>query len=357
MGGYTLNNIWRKMLNLLTKGEDFVTATIFSKSGSAPRTAGAKMLIRADGSILGTIGGGKLEGEARDLAQEIFQSKSSRLENFDLTGHNAEDMDMICGGTGEVFLDYYDSREEKSIEIYQELVNLMDNKEKCWLITSFPKGEKIIPNREQALVKEDGRIIGQLTCELEFLEKLISGPAKVSIHSEALKDLRILIEPIRDMGTVYIFGAGHVSQQIAPVAHRVGFRTVVLDDRAEYACKERFPFSELILLDSFNDPLPYLSINDSSYLVIVTRGHLHDKKILGELLRIPSAYLGMIGSRRKRDLIYKTLEEDGFAKEEFLRVHSPIGLDIAADTPEEIAISIVAELIQVRAKREQNARQ
>ncbi|MGI6225277.1 MAG: XdhC family aldehyde oxidoreductase maturation factor [Peptococcales bacterium] len=352
-----MDNIWQEMFSLLSQGESFVTGTIFSKSGSAPRTAGAKMLIRADGSIIGTIGGGKLEGEVRVLAKEIFKSKKPRLKDFTLIGQDAEDMDMICGGSGEIFLDFIDAEEKTNIEIYQEIINLMEKKKKCWLITGLPIGEKIIFNRQQCLVKEDGTLVGKFEYQQEFLEKLISGPAKISIHSEALEDLRILVEPIRNTGTVYIFGAGHISQQIAPVAQRVGFKTVVIDDRLEYASRERFPFSELILLDSFNKPLPELPIDENSYLVIVTRGHLYDKTVLAQMLRKPAAYLGMIGSKRKRNLIYQALEEEGFTREELLRVHSPIGLEILAETPEEIAVSIVAELIKVRAEREKDANQ
>lgn len=351
-----MNNLWREMLTLLSKGEGFVTATIFSKSGSAPRTAGAKMLIKIDGSIVGSIGGGKLEAETRFLAERIFRTKRPRLVSFDLEGHNIAEMDMICGGSGEIFLDYYDPWETINLEIYRELVNSLGNRQKCWLITGFPKGEQIVTRRQQALVKADGSLTGRLSCETKFLEKLLTGPAKISIHSEALEDLRVLVEPIRNPGTVYIFGAGHISQQIAPVANGVGFKTVVLDDRAEYACRERFPSSELILLVSFYQTLPDLPLDEDSYLVIVTRGHLHDKWVLEQLLGKPAAYLGMIGSTRKRDLIYKSLEKEGFTKEELSQVYSPIGLDILAETPEEIAVSIVAELIKVRAEKEKDGK-
>lgn len=311
------------------------------------------MLIRGDGSIKGTIGGGKLEGDVRALAREVFRSRRPRTESFDLTGRH--DMDMICGGAGEIFLDYHDPGERVGMQIYGEIVNAVKNRRKCRLITMFPKMGKIITRRERCLVKADGTLVGRLTCEPAFLERLVSGPAGTGIHSEVAGDVRVIVEPIRNAGTVYIFGAGHVSREIAPVARRVGFRTVVLDDRSEYACRERFPASELIVLDSFHQPLPDLPIDGDSYLVIVTRGHLHDQSVLGQLLRRPAAYVGMIGSRRKRDGIYAALEAEGFTREELARVHSPIGLDILSETPAEIAVSIVAELIQVRAERERNA--
>lgn len=349
-----MRNLWREMSDLLARGERFVTATIFSRSGSAPRTAGAKMIIKADGSTSGTIGGGKLEWETILLAREVLQSRQPRLVNFDLTGARTEDMDMICGGTGEVLLDYHDAGAGSSVEIYAEIVRAIKNQQKCWLITCFPRGEQVISCRQQCLVKPDGTLVGLMDLDPGFMQKLITGPAKICIHADVLEQQRVLVEPVRDPGTVYIFGAGHISRQIVPVARGVDFETVVLDDRAEFASPERFPHSRLILLDSLHQPLPELPIDGNSYLVIVTRGHLHDKNVLGQLLRKPAAYLGMIGSRRKRDLIYAALEKEGFTREELLRVHSPIGIDILAETPQEIAVSIVAELIRVRAQREKN---
>ena len=174
----------------------------------------------------------------------------------------------------------------------------------------------------------------------------------MSIHSEVIGNRRFLVEPLRNSGTVYIFGAGHVSQKIAPLSETVGFKTVVLDDRAEYANHERFPSSsEIILLESL-DRLPELAIDEDGYIVIVTRGHLHDRTILSAALKTKAGYIGMIGSRRKRDKIFEVLAGEGFGKQDFDRVYSPIGTDIGAETPEELAVSIVGELIKVRAEKE-----
>lgn len=344
--------LWREIFSLLAGGEGLVTATIFTKSGSAPRTAGAKMLVRADGSIMGTIGGGRLEGDARVLAGEVFRSRQPRLQGFDLSARH--DMDMICGGAGEMFLDYHDPTDATTVEIYREIAGAVQSRGKCWLVTTFPSGKGTVTGRRRCLVKADGTLVGRPCVDPGFLQELVSGPARASVHAAVLADRRVVVEPIRDTGTVFIFGAGHVSRQIAPVAHRVGFRTVVLDDRAEYASPERFPASRLVVLESF-DQLPDLPIDGESYLVIVTRGHLHDKSVLGQVLRRPVAYVGMIGSRRKRDGIYAALQAEGFTREELARVHSPIGLDILSETPAEIAVSIVAQLIQVRAERERHA--
>jgi len=150
---------------------------------------------------------------------------------------------------------------------------------------------------------------------------------------------------------VYLFGAGHVSRPVAELAAMVDFRTIVLDDREEFANNERFPKADqIVVLPSYDDVFAGLEIGGDSYLVIVTRGHLHDKTVLEQSLRTDAGYVGMIGSRRKQRLVYDELLGKGFCEDDLNRVHNPIGLDIAAETPEEIAVSIVAELIAARAK-------
>lgn len=168
------------------------------------------------------------------------------------------------------------------------------------------------------------------------------------------EDRRYLVEPSFVLGTVYLFGAGHVAQQVAPLARLVDFRTVVMDDRSEFANRQRFPDAdEITVLQSFDGCLQGLDIDRESYIVIVTRGHLHDKVVLEQALRTDARYIGMIGSRVKRARIFGELKENGFNENDLARVHSPIGTNISAETPEEIGISIVGELIQARAGKEQ----
>ncbi|MFH0976043.1 MAG: XdhC/CoxI family protein [Spirochaetota bacterium] len=349
-----MKRLFSEMVDLLSAGESFVTATIFDKAGSAPRTAGAKMIIRKDGSISGTVGGGELEAEARLLARQVFDSKIPLTRKFNLNGNSAGVMHMVCGGTGEFFIDYLNAANPDNLAIYRNIINALENREKAWLITGLGNTSKNHGMRQQCLIKQDKTLVGKFECDPEFLNKLILGPAKISIHSEVLNDQRVLVEPIRHSGTLYLFGAGHVSQKTALIAESVGFKTVVMDDRADYANEERFPTADVMVLSSF-EKLPDLQIDSDSYIVIVTRGHLHDKIILGQMLPKPAAYIGMIGSRTKRAAVYRELsEEQGFTDNDFARVFSPIGLDIMAETPEEIAISIVAELIKVRAARERS---
>ncbi len=346
-----MHSVYNDIASALNQNRSIVVVTVFSKSGSAPREEGAKMMVREDGTITGTIGGGKLEAEAIKGALELFKTGGSVIAPFNLTGADAADMNMICGGSGELFLDYISVDDPVNPEIYNSILEVRKKREKAWLITGIGTGSNSNRRKQQCLIKQDHTMIGEFETDREFLAKLINGPAKITIHSEARDGQRILVESIRNASTVYIFGAGHVSQKVVPIAESVGFNTVVIDDRSDFANRERFPTSEIVLLKTFNDPLPEFPYDDDCFIVIVTRGHMYDKTVLAQVMRKPVQYLGMIGSRSKRDLLYKTLAaEKGFRDEEFARIHSPIGLDIKAESPEEIAVSIVAELIQVRAE-------
>ncbi|NLW91549.1 MAG: XdhC family protein [Syntrophomonadaceae bacterium] len=346
-------NIFREAVELLKNKESFVMATIFDKVGSAPRTAGAKMIVRGNGAILGTIGGGKMEADAIKLAREIFSSRKTMIQSFDLTSSDIAATDMICGGRGELLLDFVDAVDINNLILYESAAEALENREKAWLITilnDHPDKDGIL--RQQCLVKSDKTYIGKVDCDPYVFEKLISGPAKISIHAEVIDNQRFLVEPIRQGGTVYIFGAGHVSQRVALASESVGFRTVVLDDRAEFANKERFPEPiQTMVIETF-ERLPKLEIDENSYLVILTRGHLYDRIVLQQVLRSGAGYIGMIGSRSKTAKIYEELIRQGYHQEELEQVYAPIGMNIGAETPEELAVSIVGELIKVRAEKE-----
>lgn len=347
-----MKKLYMAMLELLRQHENFSVATIFDKSGSAPRAEGAKMVIRKDGSFIGTIGGGHLEAEIIDLAREAIPARRTIVQTFDLTSKDAASSDMICGGAGEILVDFIDADDADNFRIYSEAAEIVSNGRKGWLVTVLSKaGESTNIPRQQCLVKPDGSLIGSLNCSTYLVEKLMAGPAKITIHAEAFDEHRFLMEPLRQGGTVYIFGAGHVSQKIAPLSESVGFRTVVTDDRSDYANRERFPRPiEINVITTFKE-LPILDIDEDSYIVIVTRGHLFDKHVLSQVLRSNAAYIGMIGSRRKRDLLYDELLQQGFTKDQLAKVYSPIGTNIGAETPEELAISIVGELVQVRSEK------
>jgi xanthine dehydrogenase accessory factor len=347
-----MKELYDAMVGLLSRNESFAVATIFDKSGSAPRSEGAKMVVRADGTITGTIGGGRLEASAINLAKEAISSRKTVIQSFDLTSKDAASSDTICGGLGKILIDFIDARDDNNLKIYTEASNIARYGGKGWLVTILGKTTETRGiNRQQCLVKPDSTLIGNVTCDPYLLEKLLAGPAKITLHSEAFGEHRFLVEPLRESGTVYLFGAGHVSQKIAPLSESVGFRTVVIDNLADYANRERFPEPvEIRVIGSFKE-LPDLGIDGNSYLVILTRGHLYDRHVLEQVLRKEAAYIGMIGSRSKREILYKEIINHGFTKEELERVCSPIGTDIGAETPEELAISIVGELIKIRSER------
>ena len=333
------------MNDLVAAGEPFALATVIDRSGSAPRSAGAKMLVRQDGSIEGTVGGGILEAEVRELAAKVLQDHQTLLRGFKFNGKDAASMDAICGGQVEVLVEWIGVHDPETGAVIRGLDDAFKNHHKAWLLTLLHPGKDATTH---ALTREDGSHIGSL-------------PEGVSIGSileartpqqKQLDAGTLIIEPVNNAGSALIFGAGHVSRSLAEFTHAVGFRTVVIDDRPEYASRERFPFAdELVVLESFTDLAKKMEFNRDSYIVIVTRGHLNDQDVVEQVLKTDAAYIGMIGSRRKCELIFQDMRRKGFTESDIQRVHAPIGIPIQAETPEEIGVSIAAEMIRVRAAR------
>ncbi|AEF94417.1 XshC-Cox1-family protein [Desulfotomaculum nigrificans CO-1-SRB] len=345
-----MKKLAKALLHLLKRGESVVQATILNQSGSAPRTAGAKMIIRPDKSIMGTIGGGQLEAMVQQLGAAVFETKKPVIKEFNLTGPEKGQMDMICGGRLEVLVEYLDATNNRLLNVYEETVNAIDFRKKAILVTPLSSREEDYAISEPFLVKADGSVTGALEGPGQDLSSFVSLAKSRYPQVIFFEGKKYLVEPVSNGGTVYIFGAGHVSQKLAYLTTMVDFKTVVLDDREEFACKERFPaVDEIIVLESFEQAFNNLDIDRNSYIVIVTRGHAHDKTVLAQALNTSAGYIGMIGSKSKRNAIYKALKEEGFTDKDIARVFSPIGLEILAETPEEIAVSITAELIKVRA--------
>ncbi len=343
--------IFEECVRLLRAGEDAVLVTVFESRGSAPRAAGARMLVRGDASILGTVGGGRLEHEAIELSGRLLQQRRSAVQAFELTGKDVAGMDMICGGSGELWLHYLEAGNPAAVSVCQRMLEVLTQRKQAWMITEL---EELSweQEREFGLVAGDGLVYGQLKMSSELMEEWVQSPNATDIQVKTLESRRFLVEEISPGGTVYIFGAGHVSQQVVSLCKNVGFQAVVLDDRSEFACASRFPAAAgIITLDSFDSWAGWENVDADSYVVILTRGHVHDKTVLAQALRTPAGYIGMIGSRRKRDAIYQALLQEGFTSQELQRVYSPIGLDIGADTPAELAVSIVGELIKYRAEK------
>ncbi len=251
-------DLFEEIVKMRRAGHRGALATIVHTNGSIPSYESSRMLVREDGSISGTIGGGCVEAEVWAAAKDVMQKESPRKMVFNLNNEASYDNGLICGGTLEVF-----------------------------------------------------------------------------------------VEPILPQPVVYLFGGGHVSMAVAKAAHAAGFGIAVVDDRESFANKERFPMAQDVHT-SYEDAFEKIHPNAATYLVIVTRGHKEDMRVLSWAVRTEARYIGMIGSKRKVLSVYKALEEDGYSPDEFERVYAPMGLEIGALSPEEIAISIVAELIAVR---------
>lgn len=370
-----MNGLIDEIIHSMEQKQEFALATIIRKNGSAPRMAGAQMIVRADGSILGTVGGGKMEAMVMDLAREMIHKRESGVTRIEMTGESAATGDMICGGVQDVLVEVLDPNNEKLLQALRSYQEVVHQRHLGWWVTRIPAGNQ--KQIEHFLVKDDGQLIwgcdpiDHVQVEFqareadEYHDHLEQGAPvlKMGESSIDLKDIlhpviegkgdrQWLIDPILFSGSVYIFGAGHVSRQIAKITKLVGFRTIVIDDRAEFANSERFPDAdEIIVVDSYDHLFDHIPVEPESYMVIVSRGHLYDRIVLSQCLKVDAAYTGMIGSKRKVQLVFEQLEKEGYDRAKIDRVYSPIGLKIGAETPEEIAVSITAELIQVRSER------
>jgi xanthine dehydrogenase accessory factor len=338
----------------LERGKELVLATVISKSGSAPCLAGSKMIVHGDESFLGTIGGGALEAEGQKRAGEVFRSGFSQIFTFDLSGRDAASMAMICGGRVEVFLELI-GPDPVNRKVFQGVRKALATGEKCFMVADLGEADADIRRISRCLVREDGTVTGEFNHSADWLATLAQQAHRSTYPVlSSLGNRRFLVERCYIPSTVYIFGAGHVSQHVAELAGKVQFETVVLDDREDFANRERFPAaSDVVVLDSFADGFKGLELGGDSYVVIVTRGHTHDRTVLEQALRTKAGYIGMLGSRKKSAEIRKALLAEGFTEEDVMRFNCPIGLDIGAETTAEIAVSIVAELIQARVARGQ----
>ncbi|MFN7923580.1 MAG: XdhC/CoxI family protein [Bryobacteraceae bacterium] len=252
-------DIFDEIVSLRRKGQKCALATIVQVNGSIPSYESAKLLVREDGSMIGTVGGGCVEAEVWNAAREVIENEQPRHLTFSLGQDAAYDNGLICGG-----------------------------------------------------------------------------------------QLNVFVEPIIPQPRAFIFGAGHISKSLSKVATLAGFGTVVVDDREQFANRERFPEAEEVHAGEYESVFPKLEVNSSSYLIIVTRGHRDDMRVLEWAIGTPARYVSMIGSKRKVLGVMKELVKNGTPREAFDRLHAPMGLEIGAISPEEIAISVVAEMIAVR---------
>ena len=345
-----MKEIYKAGLKKLKQGETIVVITAIAKEGSTPRGVGAKMLVTAGKDIAGTVGGGKVEEDLIKEADQLFSSKKSTLRSFDMTHEDLVPGHMVCGGKMDFLLEYFPDGDE-SLQFFEAVLNSFTRKEPLLISTAWKPGQKT-PIIRRGLVGKDGLVYGEIPFHEAFLDQ-IKARADKQKQPQLLADESDFcwLEPTMDQACLYLFGAGHVALPVAEIASRVGFQVVALDDREACANTSRFPppMGTKVVQD-FDNCMMELGVDEDSFLVIVTRAHIHDKTVLAQALKTRAGYIGMIGSRKKRAVIYNALKDEGFSDNDLQRVFSPIGLEIKAETPEEIAVSIVAELIRVRAE-------
>jgi len=341
-----VREILDEVLALLDGGEDFALVKLIGDRGSTPRAAGAEMLVRRDGSIAGTIGGGLLELTMMREAAEVLESRASRIVHLRLAGKDlASAEEMVCGGSAEVLVTFVQAGDPRLRQVLRAAGDVRAARHRAWLFTLLPleEGGEV----ETCLLEEDGPVVGAQPCEPEALRAAVG---KIAVHGSAkLPDGRgVVVEQVEVPARAVVCGGGHVARAVAPAALAADFAVTVLDDREEFADPGRFPGANVVLC-SFDGALERLDVDAASYVVIVTRGHTHDMDVLVQALRTPARYIGLMASRSKYARMVAALRDAGLSEDALARVHSPIGLDIGAETPAELAVSIVAEMIQVRA--------
>lgn len=347
-----MKEIIEAICRLLGQGETIALATIISHEGSTPRSTGTKMIVRKDRDIVGTIGGGLLEAEVLGYAKKVFDTQQASIHAFDMTNTKAADRGMVCGGNMDVLIEYL-APDPDTLDLFETTRQMLQKGQKCILSTDLADLKVLPASPSHCLITEEGKTLGEFPHPPQWMDTIRGEIGSFRFAALLpIEETTFFLEPLRELGHLVLIGAGHVSQQTAVSSLNLGFRTLVLDDRREFASPDRFPEAVAVkVLADFNNCLEELSLDDDSYLVILTRGHRHDKVVVAQALRTRAGYIGMIGSRHKRDTIYEALLNEGFSQADLGRVHCPIGLGIGAETPEEIAISIVAELIQVRAEK------
>jgi xanthine dehydrogenase accessory factor len=335
-------DIYKKICSEIENGRMGVLATIIKTRGSTPASELSKMVILDGGArIIGTIGGGCVEAQVITESKDISNGTRIKRSSYRLTEDDIEG-GLICGGTVDILLE---PLHEGMLPVFRDLINnCIDGKDS--VLGTVTAGSE---SPEKFIFTEAGRHSGlvvpdDLDMNTIIDEVLQTGNTKFINH----KDSEFIFEPVTGLFTVVLFGGGHVSKFVADSAQRAGFAVWVVDDRIKYASKKRFPNVEKVLCSDFKESFKKLSLNDKSCLVIITRGHSYDEVVLEQAVKTEAGYIGMIGSRRKITKSYNNLLEQGIAIGQLENVYAPLGLDIGAQSAEEIAVSIVAELIRFR---------
>lgn len=338
-----LKDFYHELLRRLENGEEVAVASIARRIGSAPRNQGTRCAVLKDGTILGTIGGGLLEARTQDEAKTVLATGKPfylkmRMDSKDLAASG-----MICGGSVDILIAPWGESEKA---VAKELIDLYDSNGRGVLLTLW---DEETGTSEVSLLTEEtvfeGRYPGLEA--LKACREALNFGNPVLSTSEGKK---LLADPIeREKSPLVIFGAGHVGKALSTVASFAGFSVTLVDDREDFADPALLPHAAAVLCAPFEEAFSKLKIDETTFIVICTRGHLGDAVCAVEAMNSPSPYVGMIGSKRKKSMVLKRLLEAGISEEKIRDVlRTPVGLEINAETPEEIAVSIVAEMIGVK---------
>ena len=337
-----MKQLFEKLSRAMGEGRDAVLVTIAASSGSTPRGAGARMLVTGAGRECGTIGGGMVEYRALQIAGEVLRTKNSRTEDFILRKSEVQDLGMICGGDVTVDFHYMAGGDEGTAALCRAALAAFGGRERCWLVTDVTPG-----GPGDLSLYGTGGLLGGSPVPAEVEKALGWRPCRVTAEDGSAYYAETLVRP----GRVYIFGGGHVAQALVPVLSGVDFRCVILEDREDFCRPELFPGAEECRLVKMEAIDPGTPVTREDMICVITRGHASDFEAEAFALGTEAGYIGVIGSRKKTAAVNARLLERGFTREDLARVTTPIGLDIRAETPAEIAVSIAAQLILHRAGR------
>ena len=348
-----MKEVFHEAIKLLGEGGPIVVATVVRTKGSTPQKPGAKLLVRSDGSGVGTLGGGCVEGDIWFAAKELMsRGGTAQHRDYQLNEELAAQDGLVCGGTMYFLIDpiykpdQYLSYATEIDEAYQGGTAVaMASIIQAANGAAGQTGSKLF-------IRADGSTEGTLgTEELDrdaarkALGLMVHGANEYVVSESGAE---YFIEAYTTPPQLVLCGGGHVSKSIAPLAKTLGFRVFVTDDREEFANKERFPDADMLLVRKPEEALPQLPINPNTFIIIVTRGHRYDNVALEAAVNTPARYVGLMGSKRKTILIYEDLIRSGVPADRIKEIRSPVGLDIHARTPEEIAVSIMGEILMFR---------
>lgn len=327
-----LKDFWQKIYRELKANRSVVLAMVMEKKGSAPRGVGAHMLILADGTTMNTIGGGKLEYLAITEAKSNLKENKSSIKIFTLNNTEAGNSGMVCGGQLKVML--YCLGQKDLIQV-EKALNLINSQIKFVVNINW---------------QDDVFSLTIYDFAEEFAQKEKLKHKAYLEQDENHKNIGQYLEVMKQSPRIFLFGGGYVAQEVAKLLPNLEFEYNIIEERIEFAQRKLFPDAKHIIIVDFADFAHQVEIKPTDYAIVVTNGHTKDTLVLETLLKNPPCYIGVIGSKYKKLYVEKYLQGQGFEQKLIQKIVMPIGLDIKADTPAEIAISIVAQLIQKRAE-------